>query len=148
MKAVRALWMFGIAFFIYAAVAAVVSVLAGWPAQFGGAGDPANVGGEFLSRGTAIAPPLVPLVALGGGALLVRKGGWWGAVGAVTLLLLGVVFVIGGLGEALAPSPLTAPRVVLVVGAVLAVGGGVTLASLSVAALVAMRRIQAGPVEG
>lgn len=45
-------------------VGAVVSIVAGWPAQFGGSGDPNNVAGEFVARGTATAPPLVPIMVL------------------------------------------------------------------------------------
>ena len=45
-------------------VGAVVSMVAGWPTQFGGSGDPNNVAGEFVARGTATAPPLVPIMVL------------------------------------------------------------------------------------
>mgnify|MGYP001471836876 CR=1 FL=1 len=140
MRPERVLGNFSLGFFIYAAAAALVSILAGWPAQFGGAGDPDKVGIEFVSRGTAIAPPLVPLLVLGGGALLVRRGRHWSTLGAVVLLLLGVLFVIGGIGEAFAPSPVTAPRAALVIGGVLAAGGGAVLVGLSLAALIAKFR--------
>lgn len=145
MRPERVLGNFSLGFFIYAAAAALVSILAGWPAQFGGAGDPQRVGAEFLTRGTAIAPPLVPLLILGGAAFLVRKGRRWRTIGAVVLLLLGVVFVIAGLGEAFAPSPATAPRAVLLVGGVIAAGGGVVLAGLSVATLIATYRRRSQP---
>jgi len=127
---------YGLVFFGYGVLAAVVTIVARWPAQFGGPGDPANVTQEFISRGTAAAPPLIPLLLLGGAALLVRHRGRWGIAAAILLLLLGVVFVIGGFGEIFAPDPATAPRVVLVVGGLIAAIGGTSLASLGVAALV------------
>ena len=37
--------------------ATLVAVVAGWPAQFGGAGNPDSVAAEFLTRGTALSPP-------------------------------------------------------------------------------------------
>lgn len=83
-----------------------------------------------------MAPPLVPLLVLGGAALLFRKGRHRSTLAAAVMLLLGIVFVIGGLGEALAPSPATAPRAVLVIGGVVAAGGGAALAGLSVATLI------------
>jgi hypothetical protein len=52
------------------------------------------------------------------------------------ILLIGVVFVISGFGEIFAPDPVTAPRVVLVVGGLIAAIGGIALASLGVLALV------------
>ena len=60
----------------------------------------------------------------------------WGIAAAILLLLLGVVFVIGGFGEIFARDPATVPRVVLVVGGLIAAIGGVALASLGVAVLV------------
>lgn len=73
-----------------------------------------------LARGTPAAPPVIPLLLLGGAALLVRHRGRWGTAAAILLLLLGVVFVFGGFGEIFAPDPVTAPRVVLVVGGLIA----------------------------
>ncbi len=35
---------------------AIVSIAAGWPAQFGGQGDPDAVASEFLTRGTHSLP--------------------------------------------------------------------------------------------
>jgi hypothetical protein len=48
---------YGLVFFGYGVLAAVVTIVARWPAQFGGPGDPAHVAQEFISRGTAAAPP-------------------------------------------------------------------------------------------
>lgn len=126
---------FGLMFFGYCVAAALVAVFAEWPAQFGGPGDPTNVAGEFISRGTAMSPPLIPLVLLGVGSLLVRRRGWPLITGAIGLFSLGLLFVIGGFGEILAPDPVTTSRTVLVVGGVLAILGGMTLAILSGAAL-------------
>ncbi len=96
-------------------VGAVVSIVAGWPDQFGGSGDPNNVAGEFVARGTATAPPLVPImVLLLVFILLALSRRWWGTLGVVGLCLLAVFTFIGSLGEAGAPYTPDVPRAVLV----------------------------------
>jgi hypothetical protein len=127
---------FALAFFAYAALAAIVSILLGWPAQFGGRGDPAQVAVEFVVRGTATAPPLLPLIALGVAGWSARFAGRWGLLAAGVLSILGVLFVVGGLGEILAPEPTTAPRPVLIVGGLVAAFGGALLTVLSLRSVV------------
>lgn len=89
------------AFVIYFAslVGAVLAVGFAWPTQFGGSGEPNISTGEFISKGTATSIPIVPWLALGGFALLVRSPRWWGTLAAVGLCLLAVVFFIGSMGE-------------------------------------------------
>ena len=120
----------GVVFLCYVA-GAVLSILAKWPAHFGGAGDPANVAAEFLSRGTALAPMLV----FGALALLARRRDRWGAGGIVGLMALAVLFIIGSRGEAFAPPPLTVPRAVLVASGVI---GSVLSVALIVLGLLAL----------
>ncbi len=147
--AARRLHRTGLAAFGYSALAAFASIVAGWPAQFGGRGDPAEVAAEFVSRGTAAAPPLFVLLVLGGAALCVRGRGGWGVAAAGVLSVLGVLFVIAGFGEMLAPDPVTTPRPVLVVAGVLAVAWGTVLAYLGaafLAGIVRARRATATPV--
>ena len=81
-------------------LSALISIIAGWPAQFGGPGDPNNVAGEFLTRGTATAAPLFPiLVLLVVFILLVPSRRWWGTLAAVGLCLLAVLIFIGRWGK-------------------------------------------------
>ncbi len=96
----------------------VVSIVAGWPAQFGGPGDPDDVTGEFLSRGTVFSPPLALMVALVVFALLAPSRRWWGTLGVVGLCLLAVITLVGSLGEAFAPSTPDVPRAALVASGV------------------------------
>ena len=110
--------------------ATVVSVVAGWPAQFGGAGHPDAVATEFLTRGTALSPPLLPLVLFVAMALLSPRRGVTGVTATVVLMLLGVVFVIGGVGEAAAPATPYVPAVALT-----ASGSAAVLLGLAVLAL-------------
>jgi len=101
---------------------AVVSIAARWPAQFGGRGDPDAVAAEFVTRGTALAPPLFPVMILFVVFLLLAPSRrWWGTLGVVGLCLLAVLTFVGSLGEALAPSTPDVPRAVLITSGV--VGG-------------------------
>jgi len=117
----RRLVSFAVLIFAVWVVGTVVSVVAGWPAQFGGPGNPNNVAGEFLSRGTALSPPLFVMVALAVFVLLARSRRWWGTLGVVGLCLLAVVTFIGSLGEAFAPATPDVPRTVLIASGVLGV---------------------------
>lgn len=102
---------------------AIVSIAAGWPAQFGGQGDPDAVASEFLTRGTALAPPPIPLVLFALCAFGVRRDDRLGTIATVGAVLLAGVFVIGSLGEAFASETPDVPRAALlasgVVGALL-----------------------------
>jgi hypothetical protein len=102
-------------------VGTVVAVIQGWPAQFGGGGNPDDVGGEALTRGTALSPPLAPMVAFAVALVLSVRGGIVGVVGTVLLILVSLLFVVGGLGEAFAPSTADVPRGVLALSGLLAV---------------------------
>lgn len=111
---------------------AVVAVVQGWPAQFGGGGNPDDVAGEALTKGTALSPPLAPVVLFVVGLALSVRAGTAGVVGAVLLMLTSLVFVIGGLGETFAPPTADVPRAALVLSGVLAasLGGAVIVAAI------------------
>jgi hypothetical protein len=117
----RTLVSFAHLIFVVWVVGTVVSVVAGWPAQFGGPGNPNNVAGEFLSRGTVLSPPLFVMVALVVFVLLARRRRWWGTLGVVGLCLLAVATFVGAMGEAFAPATPDVPRAVLVLSGVLGV---------------------------
>jgi hypothetical protein len=101
----RRLVIASIATLIFWAVATLVAVQAGWPAEFNGLGDPDGVGGEWASRGTLVSPPLLPMVVQAAATLLLfvdRRP----AIGVAGLVLaaLGALYAIGGLGEPLEPT--------------------------------------------
>lgn len=100
-------------------VGALISIAAGWPAQFGGKGDPDSVASEFLTRGTALAPPLIPLLLFALCTFGAQRDDRWAMIATVGAVLLAVVFVIGSLGEALASETPDVPRPALVVSGVL-----------------------------
>ena len=107
--------------FVVWVVGTILSVVAGWPAQSGGPGNPNNVAGEFLSRGTALSPPLSVMVALVVFTLLASSRRWWGTLGVVGPCLLAAVTFVGAMGEAFAPATPDVPRAVLVLSGVLGV---------------------------
>ncbi|HJR44637.1 MAG TPA: hypothetical protein VJ927_03445 [Actinomycetota bacterium] len=107
----------------------LVSIVAGWPAQFGGSGDPDQVGAEFFTRGTALAPPFVPLLLFAIFIVVARRTDRWGTAAVVGLILLSVVFIVGSLGEAFAAPTPDVPRAALI-------GSGIAGAIASAAVLV------------
>ncbi len=114
-------------------VATAVAVACNLPAQFGGAGTDAAA--EFATRGTAISPPLAPLAALALAAALLARGGRPATAGALLTGLLGVVFAIGALGEAVAEPTAEVPRAVLVCSGAVGVAVAAALLGTAVAAL-------------
>jgi hypothetical protein len=93
-------------------VLAVVSIAVNWPSQFDGVGT--NAGEEFVTRGTAVAPPLVPMLLFAAALVLAQRGGRWRTVGLVVICLLCVLFVVGSLGELFAEPTVDVPHWVLV----------------------------------
>lgn len=70
----------------YAVVGTAVGIVARLPYQFGGVGDAARVSDDFLSKGTAVSPPIVALVIL-----IVRSRSHYGRAlweGSVAVCLL------------------------------------------------------------
>ncbi len=88
---------------------------------------------ELVAGGTATSIPVAPWIALGVFTLLARSRRWWGTVAVVLLCLLGPLFVIGGLGEAFAPSNPHVSRAVLVTSGAVASLLGLTLVASGVA---------------
>ena len=111
-------------------IATVVAVVMNWPAQFGGVGTDARA--EFLTRGTAISAPGLPLVVLAVGSWLATRRDRWGTVGVVLVGLVALLTTVGGLGEALAPATPNVSKEVLVVSG----ATSVVLAILMLAAVV------------
>lgn len=113
-------------------IGTIVAIAAGWPAQFGGVGDAENVAAEALTRGTALSAPAPPMVVFAIALWLATRRRVAGTVGTVLLMLLSLAFVVGGLGEAFAPSTPDVPRAVLVLSGVVAflLGGATVLAGI------------------
>ena len=128
-----------LALLVLRVVGTAVAVSANWPAQFGGVGN--DAGAEWITRGTALSAPLAPLVVLAVAALLASLRGWAGRVGAALVVLLGLLFMVGALGEAFAPATDDVSKAVLVASGM----GGVMVAGavLVVVATGGQRRVTA-----
>jgi hypothetical protein len=84
----------------------VICVASRWPAQFGGAGDPDNVAGEMWLRGTAIGAPVVMTIVLALATLAAARPGRVGTAGTIVIVLVSLLIIVGGSGEAFGiPSP-------------------------------------------
>jgi hypothetical protein len=112
-----------------------------WPSQFV-LGDAVHTRVTLADvvTGTVLSPPLVPWVVLVASTLLARSGRWWGTVATVLLSLLGVVFTIGGWGEAFGPANPYVPGSVLLGGGIAWMVLGVSLFAFGVRELIARRR--------
>lgn len=109
-------------------VGAALALAFGWPAQLGGPGDPNDVAGDLVIRGTAASPPLFLMLVLAVFAALVPRPGRWGTLAAVRLCLLAVLTFAVSLGQALASPTPDVPGAVLFASG--AVGGLLSLALL------------------
>jgi hypothetical protein len=124
----RRLVVVSIAVLVYWAVATLVAVQAGWPAEFSGLGDPSDVSGEWASRGTLVSPPLLPMVAQAALTLLVlvdRRSAL--AVAGFGLAAIGALYAIGGLGEPLRPDRSGPPLALYWILKALGIAGGLAL---------------------
>jgi hypothetical protein len=91
---------------LFAAVLLVLNVLAtagavvvNLPAQFGGVGT--DAGDEFLTRGTAISAPLLPVVLLCIVVALSGRRDGWGWIGIAAAYATAITVGIGGWGGAI-----------------------------------------------
>ena len=124
--------------FVVSLVGLVLAWIFDWPAQLGG-GD----GSQHLTfrdavlLGSVTSLPPIPWIALTLFGLLIPARRWWGTVAVVGLILLGALFIFGGLGEAFAPESSTeiVPRAVLVIGGGVYVAFGLALIWFGIADL-------------
>lgn len=87
---------------VFASLGTFIAVTQRLPYHFGGDGDPNNVWRDFVQgSGTAMSPPLGALALFAVATLLAMVRHWVGRIGAVVTVLLGLVFLIGALGEPL-----------------------------------------------
>ena len=134
MRPARALALVSCLLLVYGLVAATVAIRQDWPAEFGTtrADDPETVV-QWVVRGSLISAPLAPLVAqvvLTGLALLERPG--WRVFAGIGFALLGVVYVIGNLGEPLDPERSDPPVIVYGAFRIIGVAGALALIVLGV----------------
>ena len=113
-----------IATLVVNAAAVAVAVANGWPAEFGTHNDPHRVADQWIASGTAISAPLAPLVVLAVcGALVGMRSRRLGLIGAIGATCVGVLAIIGELGEPTLRHPVnTLEALFHVVGVVLGVG--------------------------
>jgi hypothetical protein len=106
----------------------VIGLAERWPAQFGGAGDPSKIATQWMTRGTAMSPPLFLLAAMAAAVVVMLAGSQARAraLGACLAIVVGVAAVVGSLGEMLAPATPAVPRVVQY-GAALGVPGSLAV---------------------
>ena len=122
---------------IVSLVGFVLCLIFQWPSQFvlGEVAD-SRVTLSDIVPGTVLSIPLAPWAVLIVVTLLATSQRWWGTVAVAVLCLLGVVFVIGGWGEAFGPANPYVPRTVLLVGGILWMLLGLSLLIFGVLELV------------
>jgi hypothetical protein len=89
----------GAALIVVGALADVYSISHHLPYAFGGHGNPNRVGQEWTANGTALGPPLMPLVILVLFTPLAMARRWWGGVAELFLILVALAVLVGTLGE-------------------------------------------------
>jgi len=112
-----------------------------WPSRFvfGAAAD-SKVTLSDLVSGTVLSPPLVPWAILIVSTVLATSRGRLGTVAIAVLCVLGIVFAIGGWGEAFGPANPNVPRSVILVGGIVWMVLGLLLPTFGVRELLARRR--------
>ena len=98
------------------AFATAVAVIVNLPAQFGGVGT--DAGEEFLTRGTAISAPLLPVVLLIIVVALAARPSGWAWIGIAAAYATAIIVGIGGAGELVAQPTSDTPAAVLVLSGV------------------------------
>jgi hypothetical protein len=119
----RLLQSFAAALVVLNVLATVVAVVLNWPSQFGMVGT--NARREFLTSGTAISAPPLPVVLLVVVAALGGRADRWRWVGIAAAYLAAVTVAIGGFGELVAEPTEDTPKAVLV-------GAGITWLAIAV----------------
>ncbi|MEO6827153.1 MAG: hypothetical protein ABI255_07220 [Microbacteriaceae bacterium] len=114
-------------------IEAVLSLIARWPYQFGGPGNPDAVWSDFISHGTALSPPMFLIVVLAVLTLGVRLRGWVQLISGILLAVLSLAMTIGAAGELLSPTSADVPWVIQFVGS--AINAVLAVALLAITAM-------------
>jgi hypothetical protein len=132
-----------LALVLYWVVAFLVAMTQDWPAELStDAGDDPESVGEWIVRGSLLAPPLAPFLAqLVLTFAAARSGVRWVLSGAVGLVLLGIVYVLATLGEPLDPERSDPPTLVYLAFRV--VGLSLLAALIALALWTAVRAVRA-----
>lgn len=118
---------FGIAVIAWNVIATTVAVIANWPSQFGRVGTDAK--SEFISVGSAISAPALPLAVLVVSLLMIRAGSKWSLAGLIGYSIVALLFIAGGIGELFAlPTPDTSRSVLI--------AGGISAGTIAIVMLV------------
>jgi hypothetical protein len=115
-------------------IATVVAVVVNLPSQFGMVGT--DAGREFLTSGTAISAPLIPVVSLLIVVAFARRRDKWRWLGLAAGYFTALSIAIGGFGELVAEPTEHTPRAVLVGSGIVFLAIGLALVFLSTAAAV------------
>ena len=109
----RRLLLISVSLLAFWILATILGVAQGWPAEFGGLGDPDDVSGEWVTRGTLISPPIYLVAAQGALTLvLFLESRLLRGIAGFGLAALGAYFAIVGFGEPFDPE-LSDPPVAL-----------------------------------
>jgi hypothetical protein len=123
----------------FAVVGTAIGVVARLPYQFGGVGDAARVSEDFLSKGTAVSPPIVALVILLVAIAVALRPGLIGRLGSGLLALIAGVFFVPTLGEVFGASAFSGLTQIFVIAWNL-VGAGLIAGMFAFGAGEALRR--------
>lgn len=119
-------------------VEAAVSLARRWPHRFGGVGDPRHMMRDFVTGGTALAPPLIAIVVLAVLCVGLQAGPRVRFWSTVVMVPLSIVMIAGAFGEMVATNPLEPTQVRWGAG-VLGVALSVLLLVLAAASLISTR---------
>jgi hypothetical protein len=125
-------------------LAAIIAVAANLPAQFGGVGT--DAGDEFLTRGTAISAPALPVVLMLLVVVLAPRRDRWSWVGVALAFVTAVMVGIGGFGEMAAEPTADTSRAVLTTSGVAWLVVAAVLIALATSATVRYRRSETAQV--
>lgn len=114
------------------AIAAVVAIVVNLPSQFGIVGTDAR--SEFLTNGTAISAPLLPVLMLVVVAVFAGRADRLRWIGIVVAYLTAATVAVGGVGELVAEPTADTPKAVLVGAGIVWIGVAVLLAAAATAA--------------
>lgn len=114
-------------------VSTAVAVGMNLPSQFGMVGT--DAGAEFLSSGTAISAPPLPVLLLLLAVLFAGRRDRWRWLGITSAYLAALAIGIGGVGEMVAQPTADTSRTVLLTGGVAALVVAVAVATLATAAV-------------
>ncbi len=81
---------------LVAVIGTVISIVYRLPYEFGGQGDPDNVLRDFIvGGGTALSPPMPPMILAVVFTILAPSRRWWGTIGVFGLCVFGSQYIIG-----------------------------------------------------